>query len=71
MMCRNEKPDTRQHPTACTQSSEENACVTPGVHTRCHRWCEAEKCKEPPRHVLRESIDSVINCSFTCRCRLC
>ena len=33
MTCRIERPDTRQHLTACAEPTEENACVKRGVHT--------------------------------------
>ena len=34
MTCRIERPDTRQHLTACAEPTEENACVKRAVHTR-------------------------------------
>ena len=38
MTCRIERPDTRQHLTACAEPTEENACVKRGVHTRSGGW---------------------------------
>ena len=41
-----QRPDTRQHLTACLQPSKENACINGGVHTRQHLTACLQPSKE-------------------------